>query len=139
MRDWLKLAGLEEAGKDRKAEKLWRVEESEKVGSKAGKKLIAGDRKCFKRVRRSRTNDCVGEWCVAGAKDLRFIGREFHKRDELRNEQSANLSLVETGGMERHRWSEERVLPEGLIFMSLRRYFGSDVWRRLCVMEMLLY
>ena len=44
------------------------------------------------------------EWCVSEAKDLRFIGRVFHKwGDELRNEQSANLSLVETGGRERHR------------------------------------
>ena len=40
----------------------------------------------------------VVEWCVSGAKDLRFIGREFHKRgEELRNDRSANLSLVETG------------------------------------------
>ena len=23
----------------------------------------------------------VVEWCVSGAKDLRFIGREFHKRE----------------------------------------------------------
>ena len=46
----------------------------------------------------------VVEWCVSGAKDLRFISREFHKRgDELRKDQSANLSLVETGGRERHR------------------------------------
>ena len=36
----------------------------------------------------------VEEWYVPGAKDLRFIGREFHKRgEELRNERSANLSL----------------------------------------------
>ena len=46
----------------------------------------------------------VVEWCVSGAKDLRFIGREFHKRgEELRNDRSANLSLVKTGGRERHR------------------------------------
>ena len=46
----------------------------------------------------------VVEWCVSRAKDLRFIGREFHKRGkELRNDRSANLSLVETGGRERHR------------------------------------
>ena len=46
----------------------------------------------------------VVEWYVSGAKDLRFIGREFHKRgEELRNERSANLSLEETGGRERHR------------------------------------
>ena len=24
----------------------------------------------------------VVEWCVSGAKDLRFVGREFHKRGE---------------------------------------------------------
>ena len=46
----------------------------------------------------------VVEWCVSGAKDLRFIGREFHKwGEELRNDRSANLSLVETDGRERHR------------------------------------
>ena len=62
----------------------------------------------------------VVAWCVSGAKDLRFIGREFHKRgEELRNDRSANLSLVETHGRKRHRCSEERVLLGGLIFMSL--------------------
>ena len=41
----------------------------------------------------------VMEWCVSEAKDLRFIGKEFNKRgEELRNDRSANLSLVETGG-----------------------------------------
>ena len=44
------------------------------------------------------------EWCVSGAKDLRFIDREFHTRgEELRNDRSANLSLVETDERERHR------------------------------------
>ena len=48
--------------------------------------------------------ESVVEWCMSRAKDLRFIGREFHKRGEkLRGDQSANLSLVETGGRERHR------------------------------------
>ena len=43
----------------------------------------------------------VLEWYVSEVKDLRFIGREFHKRgDKLRNERSANLSLEETGGRE---------------------------------------
>ena len=57
---------------------------------------------------------------MSGAKDQRFIGREFHKLcEELRNDRSANLSLVETGGRERNRLSEERVLLGGLIFMSL--------------------
>ena len=44
----------------------------------------------------------VVEWCVSGAKDLRFIGRECQKwGEELRGDRSASLSLV-----------------EGLIFMS---------------------
>ena len=46
----------------------------------------------------------VMELYVSGAMDLRFIGREFHKRgEELRNDRSANLSLLETCGRERHR------------------------------------
>ena len=46
----------------------------------------------------------VEEWCASRAKDLRFIGREFHKRgEESRNDRSANLSLMEAGGRERHR------------------------------------
>ena len=82
----------------------------------------------------------VVEWSVSGAKDLRFIDREFHKQgDKLRNDRLVNLSRVETGGMERHGWSEERVLLEGLIFMSLWRYFGSVIWRRLCVIKIVLY
>ena len=68
---------------------------------KARKKLIARKRECSARMVELVT---VVKWCVSGAKDLRFIGREFHKRgQELRNERSANLSLVETGGRERHR------------------------------------
>ena len=44
------------------------------------------------------------EWCVSGVKDLRFIGKEFHKRGEkLWIDRSANLNLVETGERERHR------------------------------------
>ena len=44
------------------------------------------------------------EWCVSGAKALRFIDTEFHKLgEELRNDRTANLSLVETGRRERHR------------------------------------
>ena len=39
----------------------------------------------------------VVEWCVSEATDLRFIGREFHKRgEELGNDRSENLNLVET-------------------------------------------
>ena len=37
----------------------------------------------------------VVEWSLSEAKDLRFIGREFHKRgEEFRNERSANLRVV---------------------------------------------
>ena len=39
------------------------------------------------------------KWCLSGAKDLRFIGREFQKRGEkLQNDRPANLSLVEIDG-----------------------------------------
>ena len=41
--DWIKLAGREGAGKNGKAEKLWRIGKSEEVGFKARKKLIAGE------------------------------------------------------------------------------------------------
>ena len=45
----------------------------------------------------------VVKWCVSGAQDLRFNGREFHRwGEELWNDRSANLILVETGGKERH-------------------------------------
>ena len=54
-------------------------------------------RECFKKVGRSRVMTVV-ERCVSGAKNLIFIGREFHKRgEELRNDRSANLSLMKTG------------------------------------------
>ena len=77
---------------------------------------------------------------MIGATALRFIGREIHKRgEELRNDRSANLSLVETGRRERPRESEKRVLLGGFILMSLWRYFGSVIWRRLCVMDVILY
>ena len=69
----------------------------------ARKKLITRKRECSARVGRSRAYDCDGVVYVR-TKDLRFIGREFHKRGEkLRNDRSANLSLVETGGRNRHR------------------------------------
>ena len=83
------------------------------MGFKARKKLTREREREIERER-ARESDLQGwqgvelmtvvEWCVSGAKDLRFIGREFHKwREELRNDRSANLSLVETGGRERHR------------------------------------
>ena len=94
---WLKLSGRG-AGKDGKADKLWKVGKSEEVGFKARKKLITRERECFTRVGRSRADDSDGVVCVSGAKDLRFIGREFHKQgEELQRDRSANLILVETG------------------------------------------
>ena len=51
------------------------------MGFKARKKLIARKRECFTRVGRSRADICCGV-CVSEAKDLKFIGREFHKRGE---------------------------------------------------------
>ena len=55
-------------------------------------------------------------------KDLRLVGREFHeRRDELRKEQSENLSLEVMDGRKRQWWFEERVLPVGLMLMRLRR------------------
>ena len=85
------------------------------MGFKARNKLIVRKRECSTRVGRSKAGgalqgwegvklETVVEWCVSGAKDLRFIGREFHKQgEELQNDRSPNFSLVETGGRERHR------------------------------------
>ena len=41
---------------------------------------------------------------------------------EMRKERLENLSMDLRGGSERPRYSDERVLPDGLTFMSLRRY-----------------
>ena len=54
------------------------VRKSVKVGFKVRKKLTAGERKCSKMVGRVEIVTAV-EQCASGAKDLRFIGREFHK------------------------------------------------------------
>ena len=41
--------------------------------------------------------ETVVEWCVSGAKDLRFIGREFHKRgEELRNDRWKQVEVNDT-------------------------------------------
>ena len=74
------------AGRNGRAEKLWRVGKSEEMGFQTRKKLITRKREGSARVGRSRA-DTVMEWCVSGAKDLRFTGREFHeRREELRND-----------------------------------------------------
>ena len=51
-------------GRNGRAEKLWRVGKSEKVGFKARKKLIARKRECSARVGRNRADDCGGVVCV---------------------------------------------------------------------------
>ena len=74
------------------------------MGFKAQKKLITKERERALEGWKEVDLMTVVEWCVSGAKDLRIIGREFRKRgEEMRNDQSANVSLVETGGRERHR------------------------------------
>ena len=94
---WLKLADRERRREKQESRELWRVGKSEEVGLKALKKLITKKRECSARVERSRADDCGGVVCVR-RKDFRFIGGEFHKRgEELRNDQSANLRMVETG------------------------------------------
>ena len=65
--------------------------------------------------------DVVGER-GSFEKDLRLIGSGFQRRGkELQNERSENLSLDVRGGRERRRWSEERVLPVGLILIRLHK------------------
>ena len=53
---------------------------------------------------------------ICWEKDLRLVGREFQRCGEaFRIERSENLSLDVSGGRERQRWSDDRVLPVGLI------------------------
>ena len=74
------------------------------MGFKAQMKLITRKRESALQGWEGVELMTVVEWCLSGAKDLRFIGREIHKRgEELRNDRSANLNLVETGGRERYR------------------------------------
>ena len=50
-------------------------------------------------------------------------GSEFQRwGTEMRKERLDNLDLDVRGGSERQRYSDERGLPDGLSFMSLRRY-----------------
>ena len=59
--------------------------------------------------------------------------------EELRNERSTNFSLMETGGREKAQMIRETISAGGLIFMSVRRYFGLVIWRRLCLIVMISY
>ena len=72
----------------------------------------------------------VVEWCVSEANDLRFIGREFHKRgEELRNEYGGN----------RWKGKTQMIIGTG----SAGRFDIYEpvkvISRRLCVTEMILY
>ena len=52
-------------------------------------------------------------------------GRGFQRLGaEMRKERLENSGLHVRGGTERQRYSDERVLPDGLALMSLRRYCG---------------
>ena len=61
---WLKLAVGKEAGRNGRAEKLWRGGKSEEGSFKARKKLFTIKRECSTRVGRSRADDCGGVVCV---------------------------------------------------------------------------
>ena len=70
---------------------------------------------------------------------MRLGAREFQRRGaEIRIERLENLTLDVRGGSERQRYSDERVLPDGLTFMSLRKNCGSVERRRLVVLEIIL-
>ena len=88
------------------------VGKSEKDAFKVGNKLIAGE------------SALIGwegvelmtavEWCLSKAKELRFMGREFHTwGDEFRNERSANFSLVETGEGKGRAYQRNKFRREG--------------------------
>ena len=52
---------------------------------------------------------------------------EFQRQcAKMRKERFENLCLYVGCRSERQRYSDERVLPDGLIFMSLRRYYEGD-------------
>ena len=57
------------------------------MGFEARKKLITRKRESALQGWEGVELLTVVEWCLSGAKDLRFIGREFHKRgEELQND-----------------------------------------------------
>ena len=81
----------------------------------------------------------VVEWCVSGARDLTFSGREFHqRREELRSDR-----LAHQPGGNRRKGKAQMIWgtsSAGMIdICALRRYFGSVKWRRLCIIEMVLH
>ena len=74
------------------------VGKSDEVGFKVRKKLITRKRDALQGWKGVELMTVV-KWCVSGAKDSRYIDREFHKRgEELRNDRSEKL---EPGG---NRW-----------------------------------
>ena len=61
---WLKWPVGKGAGRNGRAEKLWRVGKSKEVGFKAQKKLITRKREYSARVERSTAGDCSRVVCV---------------------------------------------------------------------------
>ena len=52
-------------------------------------------------------------------------------REEIRTERSENLSVEAREGIDRSRWSEERVLSSEFdVDESTSVYVGSNLWRR---------
>ena len=66
---WIKLAGRERSREKRESREIME-----------GKKLITRKRECSERVQGVELMTVV-EWCMSGAKGLRLIGREFHRRE----------------------------------------------------------
>ena len=74
------------------------------MGFKARKKLITRERESALQGWEGVELMTVMDGLCQERRILDIIGREFHTQgEELRNDRSANLSLVETGGRERHR------------------------------------
>ena len=64
---------------------------------------------------------------LTGAQILRLGDVEFGGGGaQMRKGLLENLSFNVRDGNERQRYSDERDLPDDLIFMSLRRYCGSE-------------
>ena len=76
---WLNWPIGKGAGRNGRAEKLWRVGKSEKVGLRHDRNSLR-ERKSALQGWKGIDLMTVVKWCVSGAKDLRFIGREFHNR-----------------------------------------------------------
>ena len=68
-------------------------------------------------------NGFVAEGCISSE-----VGRQGVPKMGCRDAKGGleNLSLDVRGGSERQRYSDERILPDGLTFISLRKYCVSE-------------